>query len=52
MDVKAQEEEAKIFENQAAQDEFAAEAAQEATAAEGGVNVKEFEEAESTIHGI
>lgn len=52
MDIKAQEEEAKIFEKQAAQDEFAAEAAADAVAAEGGVNVQEFEDTESTIHGL
>ncbi|MCI9130260.1 MAG: hypothetical protein HFJ65_08160 [Eggerthellaceae bacterium] len=45
-------EEEKIAQKQAEQDAFAAEAAQKAVAQEGGINVKEFEDVETTIHGI
>lgn len=46
------DEEARIAEKQAVQDAKAAEAAKAAVAAEGGINVAEFEDVESTIHGI
>ena len=52
MDARGMEEEARIAEKQAAQDAKAAEAAKEAIAKEGGVSVKEFEDTESTIHGL
>lgn len=51
MDTKAAEE-ARIAEKQAEQDAKAAAAGQEAAAAEGGVNVAEFESQASTVHGI
>lgn len=44
--------EERIAEKQAAQDAKAAEAARKAVEAEGGISVSEFEDVESTIHGI
>lgn len=45
-------EEERIAQRQAEQDAKAAEAAKAAVAAEGGISVSEFEDVESTIHGI
>ena len=44
--------EARIAEEQAAQEQKAAEAARQAVAQEGGVSVEEFEREASTVHGI
>ncbi len=52
MDTRAQEEEARIAQKQADQDAYAAAEAQKAVAAEGGVNVGEFESEASRNHGI
>lgn len=48
----AKEEEARIAKKQAEQDARAAADAKKAVAAEGGINVKEYEESESHNRGL
>lgn len=52
MDARGMEEEARIAQKQADQDAYAAAAAQQAVAEQGGIDVQEFEDVETTIHGI
>ncbi len=52
MDMRAQEEEARIAQKQADQDAYAAAEAEKVVAAEGGVNVEEFEGAASKNRGL
>ena len=52
MDMRAQEEEARIAQKQADQNAYAAAEAEKVIAAEGGVNVEEFESEASRTHGI
>ena len=52
MDMRAQEEEARIAQKQADQDAYAAAEAEKVVAAEGGVIVEEFEGAASQNRGL